>query len=248
MNELQNTSIISFEVGDKCNLKKLHSKCPINYRNCKASGATLTEEKINCSIDEAVALGFNGYFAFHYYNEPLLYADEIERIICKHSNCKFLLWTNGMLLDRNVENNLFLKLFQVVYISCYFQEQRGFFEQIKEWHGNVGIINAVLDNRREAYTREYINRIGCKRPLFELPIDYYGEVHLCCLDWNNTHKLGNIIETSLTEVVTGERYQKLLASIKNKLLDAYNCPDICKKCNEPWLRYTRYEDISCDIH
>ncbi|AJS57206.1 radical SAM/SPASM domain-containing protein [Paenibacillus sp. IHBB 10380] len=243
MLDLSKTTILSFEIGDDCNLQKCHKECPINARTYLKQEKHLTVEKIVESINQAKDMNFNGFVAFHNYNEPLLHKDKLLEIIEKAQPCKYLLWTNGLLLNRNVEKNEFLKKFDFICITCYFKKDISFFEQIKEFHGNVHIFDWELDDRLDAYSRDYFNEIGCKRPLFELPIDYYGNVHLCCFDWNNTYEIGNINDTSLTEIVNSDTYQNILASTKKKLLDRTTCPEICKNCNHPWISYTKYYDI-----
>lgn len=242
--DLSQTSILSFEIGDDCNLKKCHDKCPINYRKYVNDKKSIDVDLIVKSIKEAQDLNFNGYIAFHNYNEPLLHKNKLLEVIKRTRNGKFLLWTNGLLLDRNdMKKNEFLKKFNLICITCYDEKDRSFFEQIKQWHGAVEIYDWELDDRQDAYIRDYHNEIGCKRPLFELPIDFHGNVHLCCFDWNTTFEIGNITQNTLTEIVNSDVYQKLLKDTKHKLLNVDDCPEICKRCNVPWLRYTHYYDI-----
>ena len=87
------------------------------------------------------------------------------------------------------------------------------------------------------------NTLACKRPLFELPVDYYGNIHLCCMDWNNQFKIGNIFDTPLDEIVCSNEYQKLMEQSSKRLLDE-SCPEICKKCDKVWVFYPKYYDIS----
>lgn len=243
MIDLSQTSIISFEIGDDCNLGCMHAKCPINYRKIENTKHKLTKETVVQSINEAKKMNFHGYFAFHYYNEPLMHKDLILEIMDEVEDCKFMLWTNGVLLDRNVEKNEFLKKFDVVCMTCYFEKDRVFYEDVKKWHGKVEIYDWELDDRELSYTRNYHNEVACRRPFFEMPIDCYGNIHLCCFDWNGTFEIGNVVERSLKEIVLSEKYQKLLLDSKKKLLDLNDCPEVCKRCDKPWLRYTKYYDI-----
>lgn len=242
--DLSRTTIISFESGQGCNLTREHDKCPINHRVSDRSFGPLTPKKIKKSIEEAQELGFNGYVAFHFYNEPLLYKKRILEVINNKSDCKYLLWTNGLLLSRNVEENQFLKLFSRIVITNYFPEDAQFFDEIKNYYKNVHIATWELDDRLKSYSREYVNEIGCKRILFDLPIDYYGNVHLCCKDWDNSHKIGNINESSLREVVLGDDYQTLLRHADDKLLDRETCPKVCLTCSDPWLKYPKHDFLN----
>ncbi|MCK4258889.1 MAG: SPASM domain-containing protein [Halanaerobiales bacterium] len=237
--DLSKTTILSFEICDECNLKQVHAKCPINQCEYDKRFGPLTVEKITKSIDEAQELGFEGYVAFHYHNEPLLELEKVQQVISAKGDVKYLLWTNGLLLSRDISANDFLNDFDCIVITCYDQNDMPFFEEIKSMYKNVKIISWEFDDRLDAYSREYVNEIGCKRVLFELPIDYYGNVHLCCFDWNNSYKIGNINETSFKEVVLGDAYQNIHKLANNKLLNRNESPEICLNCNTPWLRYTK---------
>lgn len=118
----------------------------------------------------AKKLNFDGYVAFHYYNEPLLYIDKILEIINHAPNNKYLLWTNGLLLDRITENNKFLSLFEYICITCYDLKNMPFFLRIKDIYKKVEIFDWELDDRLHAYDRQYCNKISCKRILFEIPM------------------------------------------------------------------------------
>ena len=240
--DLSKTTLISFEINNDCNMKQLHKECPINIRKYKKKKALTSEKIIEC-IKQAKEIGFNGYITFHNYNEPLISKDQIIGIINEFPTEKYLLWTNGLLLDRNVTNNSYIKLFNLIYISCYNTEDMPFFEDIKTFHGRVHIEKITMDDRINIYQRMPTNNIACKRPFFDLPIDHYGNVHLCCFDWKNEYEIGNIFDSSLHEIVYSKIYQGLLAAAEKRLLDLNNCPDICKKCSAPWVSYTKYYDI-----
>jgi len=241
--DLSQTSLISFEINNDCNLKECHPRCPINVRRYKKMDRILDVDSVVECIYQARDLRFNGYVTFHNYNEPLLCKEKILEIISRAPDIKYLLWTNGLLLDRDVNKNEFLKKFKLVYISCYDLCDMPFFEKIQQFHPGVHVEVIELDDRLDTYTRKHNNGLGCKRPLFDLPIDYYGNVHMCCFDWNNEYEIGNIFDTSFKEVVLSLRYQKLIERSKRRLLDPDTAPDICKRCDKPWITYTKYFDV-----
>lgn len=230
-NILNNIMILSFEIGNDCNLKQIHEKCPINHRTYVNIEYALSTKKIVECIKEAMSIGFTGHVAFHYYNEPLLYKDKIEAIIHSAKEYKYLLFTNGLLLDENINNNSILKLFDVIYITCYEPNHMDFFRKIQDRYSNVKIFDWDLDDRAEIYKSDYNNLLGCKRPLFELPIDYYGNIHLCCYDWNNQYYIGNVHEKSLKDILASPCYENIIQMTKQRLLDLKTSPEICKYCN-----------------
>lgn len=239
MGILSETSLLSFEVADCCNLMKEHNKCPINHRKYKYSEFCLDEDIIVDTLRTAIQLGFTGLVAFHYYNEPLLKRELIMNVIEHVPEGRFLLWTNALLLDRNVKNNEFLRKFSQVNITCYNFSDLPFFQALKEYYGNIEIFDWELDDRLQIYEKTIINNLSCKRPLFELPIDYHGNIHLCCMDWNNDYEIGNIFIEGFESIVMGEKYQKLISSCKSRLNITY-CPNICKTCDKMWVSYPKY--------
>lgn len=242
--DLSQTSLLSFEINNDCNLKEYHPQCPINIRQYKKKEKSLDVDTILDCLHQAKHLNFNGYVAFHNYNEPLMCKDQILEVIQRSPDTKYLLWTNGLLLDCDMEKNEFLKKFDLIYISCYDLRNKPFFESIQQFYPAVHVEVIELDDRLDTYTRNYVNQLACKRPFFDFPIDYYGNVHLCCFDWNNEYEIGNIFDTSFKDVVLSPRYQDLLKMSKRRLLDYRTCPDICKRCDKPWITYTKYYDIS----
>lgn len=233
---LKSVKIISIEIGNECNFSKLHNKCPINKRKYKNTKEKLTNKKIIEIIDEAIDLGFEGYVAFHYYNEPLIYKEKIKKIIELRPGVKYLLWTNGMLLDENFKNNDILNLFEATVITCYTDKKRKFFDKIAEYYKNVHIVSWELDDRLNVYENKEMCRENCKRAIFEFPIDYYGNVHLCCEDWNNEYELGNVNEQSLKEIINSINYKRTQRMNTKSGLDYSICPQICKKCSSMDMR------------
>ena len=229
---LKNHKMIAFEVTDKCDMKHLHPECPINAQNYNMRHGPLDEERICKAIEEANALGFKGYIEFHYYCEPLLEKEMILNIIKRNKKNKFNLITNGRLLSRNIEENKFLKDFSIIIISCYDMEYMPFYEGLKKQYKNITISKEdKLDNRLEFYNHpKHDTATICGRPFFELPIDHYGDVRLCCFDWKRTCVIGNINETSLTEVVNGDVYQKILQRVMDQ--DKSELPFACRCCDQ----------------
>lgn len=236
MNDLlSRVEIISVEAGSNCNLKKEHKACPINYRkNINTEYGSLTVEDIIQTIVEAEEMGFKGYFAFHFYNEPMLYQDKIREIIEQKKTSKYLLWTNGTLLKEG--ENPFLELFNKVIITCYDDERLELYKRLEQEYLNITIQQWELDNRLDIYNQKNNNKFGCKRIFFELPIDYYGNVYLCCKDWDNSYVVGNIKKMGFAAVVQGSAYNNMIKSVGKRLLDDKNCPTICRYCDGPWIK------------
>ncbi len=239
MKILAETSLLSFEVTKYCNLMKEHDKCPINHRKYKNTDFCMDEDTIVNTIKTAISHGFLGLVAFHYYNEPLLKRDLIMKVIDRVPEGRYLLWTNALLLDRKVENNNFLLKFTKVNITCYNIADMPFFEALREYYGNIEIFDWELDDRLEIYDKTKRNTLSCKRPLFDLPIDYHGNVHLCCMDWKNDYEIGNIFIDGFENIILSEQYQNLISQAK-KRNNSEDFPNICKTCDKLWVSYPKY--------
>lgn len=233
---LSETLILTFEIGEECNLKQQHANCPISQRTYRIKKKALTVDKIIECIHSAKTLGFDGLIGFHYYNEPLLSMDKILKVIERADHCRFLLWTNGLLL--NAYQAQLDKFFAVV-ISCYDKKHLNDYKNIQSRHPHVFIMAEQFDARKDIYQSQRVLQFNCKRPLFELPIDYYGNVHLCCIDWDNQYEIGNVNESSLASIVCAEAYQKALNMGYRNLYDCTDRPDICKHCFKYLLRYSK---------
>lgn len=246
MFDLSGLSLISFEICSTCNLQHVHKECPVNKRNYVKTYQDLDIEIIVDTIKRAQNLNFKGMIAFHYYNEPFLKLDKILKIIKAVPSADYLVWTNGLLLDRNPKKNEFLKLFKCVCITCYNEKNMPFFNELKRIYKNVEIFDWELDNRLEIYNSTFTNVLACKRPLFEIPIDFHGNIHLCCMDWNNQYQIGNIFEKTLDEIVKSDIYQNLIKISKKRLLDKDKCPAVCRGCDKVWVSYPKNYDINLE--
>ena len=160
---------MSIEIGSKCNLLPIHKCCPANFR-CGIE-KQLTIDQIVEIMDQAVQLKFNGLFAFHFYNEPLLYSDEIATIKRKRPDYKFLLWTNGTLIEKLLSEKYDFGIFDRIVVTRYKNACDSPFFYLKAIHNNVEIYDEDMDDRLHFYEAVQENFISCKKIYFELPID-----------------------------------------------------------------------------
>lgn len=239
MGILLETSLLSFEVTPFCNLMKEHKECPVNFRTYNNTEYSLNENSIVETIKEAINLGFTGLVSFHYYNEPLLEKDLIIRVMKLVPEARYMIWTNGLLLDRRVDNNEFLRKFAKVNITCYDPKDMPFFKDLDVYYGNIEIFDWELDDRMFIYDKEIINVLSCKRPLFEVPIDYHGNIRLCCMDWKNEYHIGNIFIDGFSNIMQSDSYANLLSMCRKRMWND-KCPEICKNCDKVWVSYPKY--------
>jgi hypothetical protein len=180
---MKNLQLISFEVTDKCNMSHAHPWCPSNResRYTRVGGFPATDEQFISFLNAAMSEGFAGLVGFHYYCEPTLDIERCKRLAHEIHDLglRTLLWTNDP--TQKPDGN-----FDEVNATDYSDPQ------------NLSLNNKPFehDDRLNIYGAEPIeaeNYLPCYRPaILEMPIDFYGEVHLCCGDWGAEVDIGNI--------------------------------------------------------
>jgi radical SAM protein with 4Fe4S-binding SPASM domain len=206
------------ELGHMCNLASEHTLCPAALRS--APERAVSDERFVEIADQAYNnLGFVGHISFHHHNEPMLYwkrmLDLMDKIRLKVPQSKFLLWTNGTIAntDPRFDN------FDRVVVTRYPQHQNLI------THKKALIVPETWDER--LIDRVEITKSPCYRPLLEFTIVAGGDVVLCCQDWKNEVKLGNILDDDLETIV--RRKAEIVDTIIRPMTDA--TPERCRACN-----------------
>jgi radical SAM protein with 4Fe4S-binding SPASM domain len=68
---------------------------------------------------------------------------------------------------------------------------------------DLGIVNVS-----ETYFQEDLARWPCPQFWKRVTINQHGDVRFCVEDWRNTGLVGNVMDTSISEIWRGELYQK----------------------------------------
>ena len=203
--------ILSIEAGPKCS--RAHEWCPVTRLGDRKQ--VMTPDIADAIIREALARGFTGEVAFHYYNEPTLYQAFIREVEARLPKVRYLLWTNGDALTQS-----FAELFDRIVVTDY-----GDLGTLPD-HPCIGVIPCEPDQRASIYDSPVVrDRVVCFRPSFELPVDCEGRFHLCCEDWAGTVDMGSIDD------IPGAFDQASVA--RSLLADGTDCPDVCRRCTNP---------------
>lgn len=225
---MQETYLLTFEICTGCNLGIEHEgKCPNmrhdRYRSVDAS-QPLSDDKIVGLVEEAYKdLGFTGSIAFHYYNEPLVAKNRMLAIVHRIKEtipqATFVLWTNGELISAECSE---LACFNRAYITSYHGLD---FERVKKVIPKVTVSLGVLDCRLDA--KGYRSSAPCKRMSTEFIVDYYGNVHICCVDWRGEVKVGNVRLEPFPLIVN--RWCEIREQISGRRMRR-NAPETCRRC------------------
>lgn len=224
---MDRTSILSIEICRECNLAGEHSKCPIREDRHPNKDREIGDETILRVVSDAYALGFRGFVAWHYYNEPMMaigrVTNLIKRIRVRHPKARFLLWTNGTLLTR--ENAPVLLQFDKVYITNYSGRD---FEFTKDFCPDVTIEFRGFDERRDD-ERIVADGKCCLKPYNELVVDNFGEVRLCCSDWRGHVRIGNVHVFPFP--VLAEKFKRIRDAVSHEPM-LPEAPPFCRTCPE----------------
>jgi hypothetical protein len=229
MNELRYTAMLIFEIGPECNLGKAHAKCPNQsperFARLSTDRDLDADTIVACAMDAYQNRGFTGHVGFHYYCEPMVYAQTMVGIISRvKSACptaRFILWTNGTIKPDQATKALFDRIVQTDYRH--------------DPHGNQ------LDDRLHGRVAHHTG--GCLRPLTEFILDCHGNHHPCCYDWKGEASLGNVFTDGLYVLLT--RWQQLQLDVcRAPIADA--APERCKTCGYRPSNVTCF-DIATDL-
>ena len=207
---LSNLQLICFEVSNKCNLAEAHKAfCPSCIKGFRKGSKPATNGDFISFLDSCIEAGFKGKVGFHFYNEPTL---AIERCIdigaaANSRGLETVLWSNG---TKEISQSWFDEIFVTEYQ-----------ESIKD--NCTKAIPYQPDDRLKIYDAEATdNYKPCCRPShIEMPIDYFGNIHLCCSDWRGEYEIGSILHC---------QHDMLLNRWKRAIIDADHGCDICMKC------------------
>lgn len=188
---MKSLQLLSFELTNHCNLSHIHPWCPSNRyeRYADAQGIGMTDPCILDFVCACMRYGFQGRVAFHFYNEPTLNIDRCVWLAnaCKSMGIGNVLWTNGTC--RNIPENTFDDVFVTEYDTA-----------------PDGVTRAIPyrpDSRIDIYSTDPMQGDipPCYRPSrLEMPINYYGDIRMCCGDWKGTVRIGNIMRDKPADI------------------------------------------------
>lgn len=111
------------------------------------------------------------------------------------------------------------------------KEIDNFFKSI---HQDIGVVFNFTHSRANhvkdlSYKRGYCTKLyGCKQILKEIVIRHNGDILLCCMDYNQEYKVGNLIDQNVNEIFSGDHY----LSTKKRIYGSGRDDDqfLCHKC------------------
>jgi sulfatase maturation enzyme AslB (radical SAM superfamily) len=221
---------VSIELSNLCNYSHLHKKCPVSrYTNKKI----LDSDIFYKVIDELSLLNFSGEVDFHRYNEPMLDKRLFEFIAYvnkKLPGARISILTNGSFLNQEVLKKFEQYKIWLITVSSYTFEEH---DQLIKLETSIPykVYFSHLDDREDIYSRTPINS---KKPCFatirDITVNCYGELSICCLDWQNKCTFGSLRDNSLAELLNSPKFLE----VHNDLCNGRRNLEICRRCD--WQR------------
>jgi len=165
-------------------------------------------------------------FSLHSENNILNYCENIFdniKYLSPKTTIIYRLWT---LKDHKLDE----KSTKIVErLKRYYKLSPEIVERIKK-ENNIKILSTIYVDKDNEFIWPTINRhksLGyCYALKTHIAILVDGTVVPCCLDGNGVINLGNILETSLDEIINSEKYKKIQKSFQ----DRKPCEELCLSC------------------
>jgi hypothetical protein len=219
---------VGFEISNICNYTHLHKECPTS---CYKDKINLKKDIVYKVVDELGDIDFDGIIKFHRYNEPMLnkellyeYIDYVNK---KLPNAGIIIYTNGSMLSQ--EEMKILEQFNIykIVVSSYSINEHKRLASIKT-NIPMNVFFSKLDNRKSIYTREPLNlKIPCYATITDINVNCYGQLSICCLDWDNKYVFGDLNKQTLREILNSESFLK----VHKSLIHGERILGICRRCD-----------------
>lgn len=224
---LQHTRRVTLQLSNRCNYSAVHARCPVHTFE---SVEILPMRIIDNVLDGLVSLRFAGEICYHVYNEPGI-DPRLSRIIEKTAAIAGLrphLWTNGWYLTEGLARELIDYGLQILTVSAYGREE---FERLA-WVRDLPI---QTDLHKARLLESVMRRAGspeqwrpCYAPLCDITVRASGHVGICCLDYAEEVRLGNLNITPFA-VWLAEEFERLARLRENLAARRREIP-VCQSC------------------
>jgi len=221
---------VSLELSNQCNFSKIHKKCPVSrYKEKKV----LETEIVYKVLDELSSYDFSGEIDFHRYNEPMIdkrLFDFIEYTNKVLPKAKISILTNGSLLNQQVFEKLEKYNIWLLTVSSYTFKEHDRLIKLKT-SIPYKVYYSHLDDREDIYHRSEINSTKpCYATIRDITINCYGDLSICCLDWQNLFTFGSLASQSLKEILSSPAFLE----VHRDLFNGNRKLGICQRCD--WQR------------
>lgn len=240
---------IEFETTAHCN--RSCSYCPVSMypRNGDLDGTYMKPEVFQKLLQDLKEMKFEGEIAPHMYGEPLTdprIVSWVKEIRTELPNAKIKLVTNGDYLTEEIYFDLIdagldyfnlskhgaqLSDSSVALLQKLTPEEKkkrfnilDFYEDFKNDQTMFNTRGGEVQLTDKAKSKKR-NPIMCSYVVYPV-LNTFGDVVLCCNDYNSEHKFGNIMKRSLKEIWEDPKN----IEIRRRIYKGYFDYQLCKNC------------------
>jgi len=229
--------MIFIETITACNLRC--SFCPnsIHDRGLVKNMKRMDPKLFYKIIDELVELKWKGRIQPHHCGEPLLDDRIVDFIAYAKKKIPRLMidfFTNGEILNVDLYKKLTEAGVTNFVVTQHLPVQSKGVLEVLEYRNKFGSDNVKFSYRKVEVIHNWGGEIEiinatkttkCSWPIHNIGIDYAGNVLMCCWDYSNKVKIGNVNEEKLVDIWNKPSYRKLRNEIKKGIFKL----DVCKK-------------------
>jgi hypothetical protein len=172
---------------------------------------------------------FRGWVNFSHYNEPMMKLDDlvglanIVAVIAPESPRMVI--TNGTYLPEDPEP---LRIFTEVHITDYGGSLTPSTDRLEALQRvtTVRLNRGRLDKRMAGPGPDRSDR-ACVYPFSDLTIDAFGNMRLCCFDWEGLASPGNVFRDGLASCLA--QWERTVRTISGKRMTE-EAPAVCRHC------------------
>jgi hypothetical protein len=224
---LQHTRRVTLQLSNLCNYSGIHDRCPVHTFE---TVEILPRRIINNVLDDLAVMEFAGEICYHVYNEPGI-DPRLSAIIQQTARVAGLrphLWTNGWYLTDVLARELIDCGLQILTVSAYGQENLDRLAWVTalpiETHlSKARLLESVM--RREGSPERWR---PCYAPLCDITVRASGHVGICCLDYAEELRLGDLNEWSFARWLD-EEFEGL-ARLRDDLASRRRAYPVCQRC------------------
>jgi len=243
-NGLESVHTIFIETLSACNLRCSYCPNSVYERGLVKNNQFMETKTFYKIIDELAEMNWVGAIEPHSYGEPLL--DQRLDKLCRYVHNKLpksiiVIFTNGELLNIQWYKRLINAGVTSFKVTQHLEKQSEGVLKVINYrnkygddgvnfdYGKLKIINSrggliELDSNSTA-------KQECNWPDYHIGFNYDGEVMMCCNDYLNEVKIGNIKSERLIDIWNKSHYQKIRSDIREGNFSL----DICKDCSDAYV-------------
>ena len=247
---LESVHTISIETLTACNLRCSYCPNSVYERGLIKNNQYMKIELFEKIIDELSEINWSGIIQPHSYGEPLL--DKRLEKLCSYTreklpNATISIVTNGELLSVDIYKNLIKAGADRFKVTQHLStESKGTLDVInyRKQHGDDGVYFTynkleIINSRGglvDLPTEVSRSKQECNYPDYHIGFHYNGEIMMCCNDYLNDVKIGNISNEKLLDIW----YKPNYINIRKDIREGNFTLDICKNCSDATIYSTNH--------